>query len=281
MLRFLTFPALALLGAALHASAQQAPAEPPKSAIFDFLSAALAAEDSADAKDTHYTYTVIVQSTVSDLKGHPFGSGSREYEMTWLNDIPYLRLRYKNGEPLSSHEEKKEQEIYDRYIEEHKRLGMRERVHLAHDRAIPIPAHPDAALSPGYTLQEVRTEKTPQGPLRVIEAVPEATTPPESDGCHYHFTFWIGEAPLYIRHFHADAHDDASPVCQRSREDFWYGLIDGFPKLIRSEDSFGFTQGHFKLFLEAEGSYTKYRRFRTAVTIRPGEVVPPETPSAP
>jgi len=205
---------------------------------------------------------------------------TRRYEVTWINDLPYMHLLEIDDKPLTGDALRKEQKRYDDAIAKKKDLGQSTRTKTdGYKVTKPSPGY-DIALSPTYRLHEISLETADGRVNHVIEArlVPN---PEDKPRCLWRFMFWISDKDHALVHALIDTSEDTSEACQNTRFEESYAMVDGLTKPIYRSARFNMPWKKGYMHVQDYEGFTGYRRFQTDVTIHPGgpvedKALPPE-----
>lgn len=258
----------------------QPPAPPPQAQTPRQLAEAAIArmKASADSK-TRFTHFALIHTLNSDIKGKKTFETLELFEETWINDLPYERLVEFNGKPLKGKQLRQEQERYDQAIANRQPFAYAEHARLQKATLVSMDDSPLKALGPGYILREVRQEDSPHGLLHIIEAT---STQPMFDRCRWRYLLSISDQTPTLFAYRADVDDQTHPsdMCQGEFGETSWELVDGIPKVAHFRDHFFVItpQTRKRVTLDDEGTFTRYRRFTTQVTLGPASAIPADLP---
>jgi hypothetical protein len=175
---------------------------------------------------------------------------------------------------------RQEQERYDQAIANHQPFASEERARFQKASLVSMDDSPVKALGPGYVLREVRQEDSPHGLLHIIEAT---SNRPVSDRCRWRYLLSISDQTPNLFAYRADVDDQAPPaddMCKGVFAERTWELVDGLPKVTHFRDHFFVITEHERkrVTLDDEGTFSRYRRFTTEVTIGPATAIPSDTP---
>ncbi|MDE1162107.1 MAG: hypothetical protein PW792_09210 [Acidobacteriaceae bacterium] len=242
----------------------------------DTLHQALADLRSATKGQNRFTYRDIRNQSLLDGHGRRTHSTARDYDVTWLGDKPYYKLIAEGGRELTGHARDAEENRYLNAVATRTKLvptdtdiqNARAGVDLF--RVIDI----------DYKLSVLRTETSPVGPVLVLQATPEASATPATEGsCHWRYTIWIALTPHMLQHYRADAPDDAIEGCSTSTAEEWFKELDGLPYAYHFESHITHVHnGKDQGTTVSEDNMTSFRHFH-AVADDSAPVDAPSTPN--
>jgi hypothetical protein len=259
------------------ASQQPIPQPPPSPDPRQLAEAAMARYKAEAASKTRFTDFALIHTLNFNDTGKKTFDILELFEETWINNLPYNRLVEFNGKPLKGKQLRQEQERYDQAVANRQPLGDEERAHLLKLYPVYMDAEPQKALGPGYILREVRQEDSPHGLLHIIEAI---SNQPMFDKCRWRYLLSISDRTPTLFAFRADVDDQTHPsnMCKDSFGEASWELVDGIPKISHYHDHFFLMARQKRLTIDGEGTFTRYRRFTTQVTIGPATVIPSDAP---
>jgi hypothetical protein len=197
------------------------------------------------------------------------------YEITWIGDLPYMRVVELQGKPLKGQALADEQARYDQAVADHSGLDMPARARIIHQTLGHSKIHIDDLLTPAYALTELRQETLAGHLTHLIDCVPVPSTDPAHPTATEHIQLWITDSGAILRNI-TDLIADEPEELQGSHMQVDNQLIDG---TLLPQHALGHTYmlmaGENAIILaDVERTCDRFRRFTVTSRILPADGQP-------
>lgn len=245
------------------------------------LAAAFQRLDDADKDVSRFTYFLDLAMGEVSRSGRTHDVTTLRYEATYINGLLYMRMVEQNGAPLTGSALKDEQKRYEKALAKKKDLGAQKRASSDDYSIEKLDFDPEAVLTPAYTLSVIAAGRLKGELAHVIDAVPVPGVKHKSH-CSWSLRFWLDDKSGNLLRYTADTGKDTTPQCANEGLEAQYTSIDGIPKMAMQAALTNVPDDHGNYYAaKSRATYTNYRRFGTSITIKTGDVIPPDEPAAP
>ena len=225
-------------------------------------------EKAKDSK-TRFTYFELNHIQNFNEKGKKTIDYTQLFEVTYIADLEYLRLREINGRALSRNALEEEQKRYDDAVRERSALDGFARAKIQHQKM----------LDAGINLTDLVTEYRISAVDRVTMEDRNCVTVdllPVSIEAKKHYRLWIDPSTDEIRRLEFDELADEHDLLSGARGSETFQYLDGVPLIVHAHFDGRARLNNQTARVVADHAYSQFRKFSVITKIVP--IVPEEKP---
>ena len=226
----------------------------------DLLQKALSGDAETRLAQSHFTYFDLDRTQNRDEKGKLFFDKTILYEDTYIADLPYKRIVEVNGKPLTGSDLEREQARYDQAVAERKGLDAKARASLVHIKLVDAGLRLPDLLTPTYTLTDLGQEFIEGQAMHVIDATPMGLAT-------RHYQLWVSDVNPTILKLTLTVTQDEPEMLHGSTVQKEFQIVDGIAVPKHSLAHFFYPTRGRTITVDAEHTYTRYRRFSSTTRI--------------